>query len=234
MKINKINVPSRRLILPMFVAALFPTQSLADGFAVKDQSPTAAGTSYASAVSTAEDPSVIFYNPAGLTYLKGMNFLAAVNVISPTMTLKSSSGTLPTLLGGGPAGGASTNTDFGLEAAVPVVYGSMDLTEDLKIGYGINTPFGLGTSFDEGWQGRFHAVTSKLSTINFNPVVAYRLSDKLSIGGGFQIEYADIRLSNAIATTAGEGFIDISGEDISVGWTMGILAEPIKGGCVEW
>jgi long-chain fatty acid transport protein len=217
------------IIASFVVFALACNNVKADGFAIKDQSPSGAGTSFASSTSTAEDASVIFYNPAGLAHLSGSNILFGAAAIAPVNKLKSSSGTFPALLGGGPTGGASTEDDVTPDAIIPVIYGQWDYSPDLKFGFGLNAPFGLSSSYAPTWLGRFHAVTTKLKTINFNPTAAYRLSDKLSVGGGFQIAYAQSRLANAISTTTGEGFIDVDGDDFGLGWTIGVLVEPWKG-----
>lgn len=208
---------------------LIGSNAQADGFAIKDQSPSGAAKSFAGSASTAEDVSIIFYNPAGMTHLSGSRILFGGSAIAPVTELKSSAGTLPAALGGTSTGGPSTDSDVSSDAFVPVLYGMWDVSSGLKVGFGLNSPFGLSSRFDATWQGRFHAVTSKLKTINFNPSVAYRLTDQISIGAGLQVAYANSRLANAVATTTGEGFIDVDGDDFGIGWTFGVLVEPWLG-----
>jgi long-chain fatty acid transport protein len=89
--------------------------------------------------------------------------------------------------------------------------------------------------------GRYQAVESKVSTINFNPTIAAKLSDNFSVGAGLNIQYAEVTLSNAIdfgaiAASRGlplrpqqaDGFFKVSGSDWSVGYNLGIMYEPSK------
>jgi len=203
--------------------------ALSEGFAIKHQSGTGEGIAYAGTAATAHDASAVFFNPAALTQLQGNQFVGIANFIVPVTKLKRSAGTLPAALGGGPAGGVSTADDAGLDAIVPVAYASWSVGKAVRLGIGVNSPWGLATDYDEGWQGRFKGVTSKLKTVNVTPAAAYRVADWLSVGAGVQVQYADVRLTNAILTTTGEGFIDLAGDDVGVGWTAGFVVEPRKG-----
>ncbi len=57
-----------------------------------------------------------------------------------------------------------------------------DLTDKLSLGVGISAPFGLATEYDRGWIGHAQSIKSEVRTINYNPSLAYRVSDKVSLG----------------------------------------------------
>src|ERR1700722_136710 len=62
-----------RLLLTVLISGVFAWKVSANGFALPDQDAfaTARGEAF---VATADNPSAIYYNPAGITQLKGNNF----------------------------------------------------------------------------------------------------------------------------------------------------------------
>ncbi|MDX1711089.1 MAG: outer membrane protein transport protein, partial [Rhodovibrionaceae bacterium] len=126
--------------------------------------------------------------------------------------------------------------DISPDGFVPPVYGKLSPTEDLRLGLGINAPFGLVTDNDPNWIGRYHAVTSELTTININPVAAYRLTPWLSLGGELKAQYIDARLTNAVDMGAvflgaggvgtADGFADLTGDDWGFGYNFGVMIHP--------
>lgn len=215
--------------------AMAPGPALAAGFAIKEQSATAQGNAFAGATAEAADISYMFFNPAGLTRHSGNRVSAGLNYIAPQSEPQGMTGAA-VQPGVDPNGG----DDAAVNALAPMLYGMLSLSEDLKLGLGVNAPFGLSTEYDRGWAGRYHALDSDLTTINVNPTVAYRVRDWLSIGAGLQIQYADAELSNAVdfgaigaaqgipgaAPGTADGLGEVSGDDIGFGGTLGVLIEP--------
>lgn len=104
----------------------------------------------------------------------------------------------------------------------------------------MTAPFGLKTQYDRDWVGRYQAIKSDIETININPNVAYRLLDWLSVGAGPTIQHTHAELTNAIDSTAiarlanpllpagfalPDGAARVTGESLSVGYNLGVLAE---------
>ncbi|MDT8424143.1 MAG: outer membrane protein transport protein, partial [Desulfuromonadales bacterium] len=56
----------------------------AAGFALIEQSVKGLGNSFAGGAAVAEDATTIYFNPAGMSRLKGMNATAGVHVILPS------------------------------------------------------------------------------------------------------------------------------------------------------
>jgi long-subunit fatty acid transport protein len=86
---------------------------------------------------------------------------------------------------------------------IPYLYTSVPVIRakqygDLAIGLGLSAPFGLPTDYSPGWVGRYSALRAKLSTIDLQPTIAYRLWDRLSVGTSLDIQYASARLTQAI------------------------------------
>lgn len=218
---------------------------LASGFQLKEQSTSKLGNAFAGAGSSGDDASILFYNPAGIALFKDSQATAGVAVIKPTAKLGISSATDGT--GGTMSGG--DGGDAGSLAALPSAYLVAPVNDQVNVGLAINVPFGLVTSYEDGWAGRYHAITSDLETVAITGVASLKISDKLSIGGGPYVNYTRARLTNAIdfgticvgalgggtCSSLGalpqqaDGKVDISGDDWSMGATAGLLYEPVKG-----
>ena len=214
--------------------------AFAAGYALKEQSPTAQGNAFAGATAGADDVSYMFFNPAALGWVQKIEVSAGATLISPKVELKSASGSTAF---GTPIGGATREQDIGDDAVVPVFYAAAPLPAGLRVGLGVNVPYGLETNYGRTWVGRYHGVKSELQTININPAVAWRPVEWFSAGAGFQAQYADGTLSNAIdfgtigaangipgAVPAGQdGFARLHGDDWAYGWNLGAIVEPLRG-----
>jgi len=226
---------NKRLVVVLGVSALVAlcaASAHASGFAIVEQSVRGLGTAYAGSAALAEDPSTIFYNPAGLIRLSGKQIEAGAHYIVPKAEFKDEGSTtvFTTPLTGGNGG------DGGEAALVPNFYYSQQLSNGVVAGIGVHAPYGLATEYDRNWVGRYHAVESKLSTININPSVAARMNENWSVGAGFSFEYADATLSskadfgtisgNPANSQINDGFSEITGDDWGYGFNFGLLYEP--------
>ena len=235
----------RRLALGCAIGAaalgtLMPAPARAAGFALKEQSTTAMGNAFAGATTGTDDVSFMFFNPAALGWLDRPQAQVEATLALPRIELENARGS--TALGT-PITGSDHDDDVAENAVIPAFYAATPLGRGLTAGLGINVPFGLETEYDKGWVGRYHAVQSRLETVNINPALAWRPYDWLSVGGGVQAQYADGRLTNAvdlgtIGAVAGipgaqpggdDGFAKLDGNDWSYGANAGVMVEPRPG-----
>ncbi len=220
----------------------------ASGFALVEQSIKQVGNAISGGAASAEDASTIFFNPAGMTRLEGSQIAAGVHYIIPSADF---SGSATTNAAFGPLGGAiggGDGGDAGGGTPVPTFFYSYELNDRVMLGLGISAPFGLSTEYDDGWEGRYHATTSELETININPSIAYKVDDHLSLGAGINIMRISAKLDNAVdysaacvaAAGAGpciglglatvgnpatDGSVSIEGDDWGYGFNLGLLYE---------
>jgi long-chain fatty acid transport protein len=97
-------------------------------------------------------------------------------------------------------------------------------SDRLWLGIGVNAPFGLKTSYDSNWIGRYQAIDSRVTTVNVNPTVAYKVNDVVSLGAGLSYQTVDATLTRAVNFfPAGEGSVKVSGDDAAWGWNVGAL-----------
>ena len=172
----------------------------ASAFALIEQS-SGLGNAFAGGAAGAEDATTIFFNPAGMSRLKGKQVTVAGSLIQPSAKFSdtgSQAATAQATLGGngGDAGGL---------AFVPNTYMVMEVEPALRFGLGINAPFGLKTDYDPTWVGRFQAITSKIQTVNLNPSLAYQMNDSVSLGLGLNYQRISGDLSSAVNYSAAAG-----------------------------
>ena len=178
------------------IASTLSSMSYAAGFAIIEQSVTGLGRAFAGSAAVADDASTIFFNPAGLSYLSHSEFATGLNFIKPESDFSNEGSTLPSTLGGTAITGNGDNG--GKLGIVPNLYYAHRLNDRMVAGIGVSAPFGLVTEYDDNWVGRYHAVKSDLKTVNINPSFAFQTTEKLSLGFGINLQYADLELTQAV------------------------------------
>src|SRR5699024_8278410 len=88
--------------------------------------------------------------------------------------------------------------DGDVNALVPALAAKWRLNDRIDLGLGVYSFWGLKTDYNRGWIGRYYSVDTNLTTIAINPVLAFKPTPRLSLGGGLIAQYADARLTNAI------------------------------------
>lgn len=230
------------IFLSLLTFFSFSSNANAAGFALIEQGVSGLGNAYAGGAAQAEDATTIFYNPAGLTRLNKPEFIAAGHVIIPNAKFHNEGSThaLQAITGIPLRGG--NGGDAGVTVFVPNLYFSYPFTEKFHFGLGINAPFGLQTEYEKDWVGRYHAIKSRVMTVNVNPTIAYKFTDNLSVGVGLNIQYIEAELTNAvdfgtIAAIRGipgllpqmnDGFARLKGDSLSAGFNFGVLYEFTK------
>ena len=209
------------------------------GFQLRENSAAALGNAFAGAAASTEDPSIIANNPAGMTALRGDQVSGDLTVVIPSAIFSGMGLNAARQPIGGGRGG-----DAGRAQLVPAAYGAYDASPDVKFGLAVTAPFGLSSQYDSGWVGRYQAIKSDLEIINVNPNIAYRVTDWFSIGGGPAIQHSSAELTNAINSTTvahlanpqlpsglslPDGFVRVTGDSLSVGYNLGVLAQISSG-----
>jgi long-chain fatty acid transport protein len=209
----------QKFILP-FVIFTTPLVSQAAGFALIEQSGSGMGNAYAGGSAVAEDASTIFFNPAGMTYIQGTQAVGALHLIKPNAEFNDK-GSIKAL-GFPPRGDEGSNA--GDLAFVPNFYFMTDINPSVKVGIGMNAPFGLKTEYDDEWVGRFQADKSEVKTININPSIAFKVNDQLSLGFGISTMWAEATLTRQVnRVVAAESNVKIKGDDWGFGFNFGAI-----------
>jgi long-chain fatty acid transport protein len=201
------------LFVAFAVMAMMVCVAHGSGFALVEQSAKHIGHSLAGVAAETDDPSTMFFNPAALAGQEGMQIVAGAHAIIPSFEFSDDGST--------PAGGGNGG-DAGVSAIVPNLYYAQSLNDNLKLGLGVNVPFGLVTEYDSTWVGRYAAIKTDLQTLNINPALGLKLSEKLYAGLGLNAMYADAELTSAMPTPIGDRKVVMKGDDWGYGYNLGL------------
>lgn len=189
----------------VIVVCTSSTQALAGSFQLSEQSVSGLGVAFAGAAASAEDASILFYNPAGIAQLPQSELQLGLHVIAPTVEFRNEGTRYD--VPGTPLNGFPVRGDNGGDAGVTSEIPNLYLTEpvfrgtkygDLSVGVGVNAPFGLETDYDPGWVGRYAALRTKVTTLDIQPTFGWRFFNKFSFGASVDVQRASGRLTQAI------------------------------------
>lgn len=173
-----------------FGLALAATPAWGAGFSLQDFDAKALGMSNAFAA-TADNPSALFYNPAGITQLDGMQGSGTITLIDPHTHFVPSQD----------EPGASDNYKEKI-IPLPALFGTVEITDFLYLGLGSWIPYGLSIDAGKTWDGRYVIQEAEIQTseYNFNVAAKIQLSggNFLALAAGGSLVTADILLQRAV------------------------------------
>ncbi|MCX5693250.1 MAG: OmpP1/FadL family transporter [Candidatus Omnitrophica bacterium] len=159
-------------------------------------------------VAQADNPSAVYYNPAGLTQLKGKAYVSVgTAVIQPLCTYKDTSG---------------NETDRRKQTfVIPHTYFVSDFgLEKFTFGLGATSYWGLGTWWAEDSFSRYVSTKADYSTQDAMITGAYEINEKISLGIGVDYtgSYANKKkklLQGAGLVVATDGDFQLKAKDVS-------------------
>lgn len=168
-----------------------PRPAFGNGFDIYEQGAKAVGMAGAF-TAQADDPSALFYNPAGITQLDGTQASVGLCPINPTMAFKSDGNAL---MGTSP-GQRSRIRDH--TWTIPNAFVTSKVHPKVSLGIGAFGHFGLGVEWPGNFEGRFSpgALKTVLKTISVSPVIALRPTERFSFAVGPYAQYFDIEMNN--------------------------------------
>jgi len=211
----KNNVTHRIQLAAVLVFAGSIPGVFANGFRLPDQDgfATARGEAFAA---TADNASAIYYNPAGIAQLDGMNLRAGLysTYLDPTFS---------------PPGGGATYHNQDKLVAVPQFYATLTPNDSrVSFGFGVFAPFGLGVNWPEKTGFRSVAIKGSLKYITAAPVIALKLAPNFMIGGGPNIDYAAVDLRQGLTPTPNNDYFRFRGDGFDLGYSLGALWQPTE------
>ncbi|PWB78956.1 MAG: hypothetical protein C3F15_00505 [Holophagae bacterium] len=221
----------RKYLATAAVLLVVPSLSFGAGFALFET-----GTrSFAMAgafVAVADDPSAMFWNPAGLAFQddKGTQVMMGAILIAPQQTF----------YGEPPYPGEGYSTEQKDQIFFPPHFQFVTpLGERTTFGFAVQIPFGLGTYWDDDHAGRFISKRVDLMAYDLTPNLAFDLTDNLALGVGVDYRISTISLTRNVPLVDpfSQQVVDVAQTHIYTdgvgndgwGWHAGLLAKLGKG-----
>jgi len=178
---------------------------MAGGFSIPEQGSKAAGLAGAF-TGLANDPSAIYFNPAGISFIKGMNLTVGSTFVIPASQYQN------------PAVSNTIYEQNSLFFAVPQLFYTQEWEYDLTFGAGIYAPYGLGTEWAKGWPGDNLSREIHLQNVHFAGVVSYKVMENLSVAGTFAWSYANATLLKKAEGAGLAGDVSLDGSGSGIHW----------------
>ncbi|HEX6178542.1 MAG TPA: outer membrane protein transport protein, partial [Thermoanaerobaculia bacterium] len=215
-----------RFALLSFLLSLITPSVFASGFLIPEQG--AKASSMAGAFTAiADDPSAIFFNPAGIAQQRQLSAIAGATFI-----------TFDNSFTGDPNDEFTSGVTGRYDAHLfvpPNGYAVVPIGENLTFGVGMFSAFGLRTDWADPWPGRFISRDVNLKTASLSPVLAWQTSDgRVALGAGFEYRRARVTLerNNGTLSPFTGRIVDVANVYLDgdwnhgMGWSVGALFKP--------
>lgn len=198
----------------MFVSS---HQSFAAGYQNDSTSTSGLGNAYAGSVTGIHDASDVFFNPAVTAGIKQSQFIAGMTYVRLSTDSDGATGYFSngTKVSGGDSGKIESNQYD------PALYLAMPISNKTTFNLAVTSPYGLANKYHTDWAGRYRVIENDISSLNINPSLAYKLSDKISIGAGVVAQYYESTAIQAVRTSGADGISKLQGSDWGYGYNLG-------------
>ncbi|WP_028863262.1 OmpP1/FadL family transporter [Psychromonas aquimarina] len=162
-------------------------------------------TSGAGGAAVAENASVAYSNPAGMSYLNERSLsvnLAAMNLSIDYQDTRSDD------LSQGDAGGLQP---YGS------IYYVQPLSDNTRFGISLAATGGSSLDYGTSYAGKLELNSLQLSVMQLNPSLSWQVSDKLSLGAGVQIDYAVFEQSMLLDN------VELATDSTALGFNLGVI-----------
>lgn len=231
----------KKTLLTVAVSAMLfgaTTQVNAAGFQLAEYSSTGLGRAFAGEAAMADNASAQARNPAMLTYLEGRQLSAGAIYIMPNVDVVGDVSISSPILDSDPVIIAADATDFADSAVVPNFYYSNQLNDNWTWGLAVNSNYGLATELDATHPASLFGNETGITTVEFNPNIAYKVNEAFSVGAGLRVVYGEGHVGASMPgwidgvkqavpalapqlPDAGASLKYMEGDDIALGWQLG-------------
>jgi long-chain fatty acid transport protein len=175
------------------------------------------GTAAVGQAAAITDASTAYFNPAAMTLLPTSEFMLGGQLIVPQIHFQANSANT---IAGNNGGGA------GLLATGIGTFYVRKFSPNLYLGASFSLPAVGVLDYNDGWVGRYAVQNVSFLAMGFNPVIAYKVNDNFSIGGGVTIYYSQLDETIAIPfpPPLADGQIEADSlNDVATQFNMGFL-----------
>ena len=170
---------------------------------------TSMGGAYVAAV---DDPLAIYWNPAGLSQVKGKEI-----ILGCTFVKGYASFTIPT---------GQLEKNLPKWQPIPNIAFSFPINETVALGVGFYTPFGLKQEWSEESVYRFSATKSTIILNKLHTGVSWQLCKDFIVGAGIGADWAEIETKLFVSPFLPGAYMKLKGKDQGFSGNLGFLWLP--------
>ena len=139
----------------------------------------------------AEDASVTFFNPAGMSFIPAKLSIAAGGFGAKSSVTYQNLSTLESF---------DTDNPLGTPLYAAVAYKVLD---NVSVGFNFSTPFGSTVEWPSDWSGREIVQRLELKAFYFQPMVSFKLAPWASVGGSYIYAKGSVNWDKAVTQLGG-------------------------------
>ncbi|MFV3370116.1 OmpP1/FadL family transporter [Pseudomonas sp. NY15435] len=217
--LERANQTKAALVSGVLLACL-SGPAFAGGILIYEAGQEGNGLANAGSAALPSDPSILMSNPAGITQLAGTQLSANAQVILGDLRFSRDSNNEFD----GNEGGNALEWLPGASLFI-----SHQIDDRSAIGFGMYGNFGLAVNYDDDWAGRYFSQESAVIGVSFQPTIAHKFTDQLSVGIGPRIVYGYYRTEMAINNNLlglrdnPDGQLEYKDTDVGTGVNIGLL-----------
>ena len=193
------------LLLMVMVFVLFPSLTLGE-----------IGPAMSGLTGSATDATAVFFSPAGITRLDRPEIVVQAIAAYTESKFNVDDATFE--------GGDGDSDQTYL--IIPGIFYAHPLKERLHFGLSLNVPSGLGYDYGIDWSGRYLSKSSTLTFVAASTVLAYQVTDGLSLGAGPYLMYVDSEIRtrvNNLEPDHPDGSFKLEEDGADVGVMLGAM-----------
>ena len=194
-------------LMTLLAIVLFPSLTLAG-----------IGPALSGLTGSANDATAAFFSPAGITRLEQPEF-----VVQTIFTLSDTKFDVDDATYDG--GDSESTQTF---AIIPGFFYTQPSKYNDRLHYGValNVPSGIGHDYGSNWAGRYVERRNILAFVSLSGVVAYELTDQLSLAVGPYLMYVDEKITaniNNLEPGRSDGRVKLEENGTDVGFMLGAM-----------
>lgn len=200
----------RSVLLTILISILLSNQCFAGGLNRIGGIGSRAGAMSGGFTAIADDSSLFYYNPAGMSQFSTTYIDAGMDVILPRFKYN------------------GHNSDNNAWHALPYAGIIYPVNDRINIGLGLTVPYGMGAGFERDWP--LPKSETLISLTNITPALSLRIRDNLYFGVGINIGYGQFKYQAPFDVDGIFLPIDTSNEasGFGLGTTIGLLYFPTE------
>lgn len=162
------------------------------------------------------DASVIFFNPAGMSFIPEKLSIVAGGFGIKTEAEYQDATTWYN---------AKTDNKMGTPLYLAASY---KVYKNISAGISITTPYGNSVNWGKDWNGRDLVQDINLRSFFIQPTVSYKFNDWISAGAGLIYATGNIELNRAISSVGNSSSLQLDSKASGMGYNLGVYLKPTK------